>query len=471
VSRPPRVGGAARPLPPAPAQGTSSRIELALAWVLAAGTVILPLVFTIANSDVFALPKTIAMLALTVVLLCGVAWLAIRRRADWTRQVPPELQVLAVYLVLTTAATAHSADPLHSLVGERLQYQGLLATLGYAVAFLVARVALADARRIRWLGVALVAAAVVVAGYGLAQQTGHDPIWHVLDRGRIFSTLGQSNALAAYLVLAFPVGLALAWTSGQVGRFGWAAAAVAIGITAMLTMSRGGFLGLGAVVLVLGALLVRRSAFTRRRLAAVAGAALLALVVVVTIPGVSALVGRVIHRESTTAKLDEGSIAMHLDLWAVGVRIALDYPVLGVGPETYPALFPTYRNRVLPHDRAVILARFRPESPHDVPIAIADAAGLPALAAYLAFLGLVLSRGWRRMRGSSGTERLLLAALLAAIVGHFVTDLFMTAEVTGSWIAWVAIGILAAPAVASANPHAAPGGEVPVRALTACPAR
>jgi len=52
--------------------------------------------------------------------------------------------------------------------------------------------------------------------------------------------------------------------------------------------------------------------------------------------------------------------------------------------------------------------------------------------------------GWRRLRHGSPNERWLLAGLMAALAGHIVTDLFMTAEVTGSWIFWVLLGVLCA---------------------------
>lgn len=55
------------------------RTERALAALLALGAFAIPLVFTIAISDVFALPKTVAMLALSVVLALALAYLALRR--------------------------------------------------------------------------------------------------------------------------------------------------------------------------------------------------------------------------------------------------------------------------------------------------------------------------------------------------------------------------------------------------------
>ena len=434
------------PLTDLPADRSNARvpIERSLAIVLTAGAVVLPLVFTVALSDVFALPKTVVMLGLSVVLLTGLVPLALRPGTIALGQLSGVAVALAVYLVLTATATLRSPDPLHSLVGEQLQYQGLLATVGYAVAFLGARRSLGDMQRIRRLFAVVVIAAVLVAGYGFLQQMGRDPIWQVLNKGRIFSTLGQANALAAYLVLVLPLALALAGVSGKVGRAISTLAAVAIATALALTLSRGGYLGVGVALLVFAAAVARRSSLTRRRVVSGAGLVLAMLGLIAFLPPVSRSVERVVERGLSTVNLAEGSAASHLDLWTVGARIALDYPLLGVGPEIYPQLFPRYRDAVLPPARAAVMARFRPESPHNVPIAIAVGAGIPALVAYLGMVLLAMLTGWRRLRQASPNERLLIAALLASVSGHLVTDLFMTAEVTGSWIFWVLLGALCA---------------------------
>jgi O-antigen ligase len=419
------------------------RANVVLAGLLVVGALAIPLVFTIELSDVFALPKTATVLVLTAILLPGLLVMGVRWGVFAVGNWSVATVALVAYLVLTTAATLHSADPTQSVFGERLQYQGLLATLAYLVAFVAARTALSSERRIRALAIAVVAAATVASLYGLAQQVGLDPIWHVLDRGRIFSTLGQANALAAYLVLALPLAVVFGLTVvGRMQRLALLGAGGVIAIALALTLSRGGYLGALVAMSVMGALLFRRSMLTRRRLGLV-GAAVFVVGMVSFSPLVAPSLNRIVQRASMTIDLAEGSAASHLDLWAVGVRMATDYPVLGTGPEMYPVLFSQYRDRVLPPGQAAIMARFRPESPHDVPIAIAAGAGLPALLAYLMIVLGALAAGWRWMRAErSRTERLLLAGLLAAALGHVTTDLFMTAEVAGTF--WVLLGILAA---------------------------
>jgi O-antigen ligase len=446
--------------------GASERsLAITLAIILAAGTFVLPLVFTIALDDVFALPKTAVMLGLSIVLLGGLLLLARRPGTIALGQVSGVTLALGAYLVLTSAATLRSPDPLHSLLGEQLQYQGLLATVGYALAFLAARSSLGNPGWLRRLIAVAVGAAVAVSLYGLLQQLDADPLWDILNKGRPFSTLGQANALAAYLVLVLPLALALSINGRGIGRAAGTLAAAAIWITLALTLSRGGYLGGGLALLVFAVCVVRRLSLTRRRVAIGGGLVVGVLALVAVVPPVSRMAERVVDRVLQTADLGESSAASHLDLWAVGVRMAVDYPLLGIGPEIYPQLFPRYRDDVLSPARAAVMGRFRPESPHNVPIAIAVGAGIPALVAYLAILGLAMRAGWLRLRRAPPMERLLLAALLAGVAGHFTTDLFMTAEVTGSWMSWVMLGALCAGADGASTHRVLPRSQdVPPRA-------
>ena len=168
---------------------------------------------------------------------------------------------------------------------------------------------------------------------------------------------------------------------------------------------------------------------------------------------------------SGTGAGDDASPRFHLDAWHVAVRIAADHPVLGTGQETFPDVFPRYSHAVLPPDRAAALDAYRVESPHNVYLAIAAGAGLPALLAYLGVLAAVVAAVARAARRTS--ERWLrcaLVAILAAVAGHLVTDAFMTAEVTGTWLFWVlmgaGLGVVAGAEFPDATADAAPGERI-----------
>ena len=90
--------------------------------------------------------------------------------------------------------------------------------------------------------------------YAVVQKSGHDPVWDgFLPGARAFSSIGQANALAAYLVLALPLTASLVFGASKAVRVAAAVMTATISVAFVFTQSRGGYIGLVAVVAVLAA--------------------------------------------------------------------------------------------------------------------------------------------------------------------------------------------------------------------------
>jgi O-antigen ligase len=406
-----------------------------LAGVLLGAAVVVPVVFSTRLDAVFVVPK-LAVLWAALALSLGLAAFGVLFTGFLPRGVavhPFVDAAVAVFVVLEIAAFAFSTDREQSLFGERLQYQGLLTVLLYVSFFYVARVAIRDYRRLTLLVWAVLGGGALVALYALVQRLGLDPVWDgYLPGGRVFSSIGQSNALAAYLVLVIPLAASALFVRRRPARAGALLVLAATTAALVLTRSRGGFLGLLAAVGVLAVgwrPLLRAPATRPRRWVVALGAAGVVVAVVAVSAGALSRVSR-----------DDSSLRFHLDAWHVAARIAVEHPVLGTGPETYPDVFPRYSHDVLPPDRAAALDAFRVESPHNVYLGIAAGSGIPALLAYLVAVAGALVVLARAVRGASRGVRVVLVAVVAAAAGHVVTDAFMTAEVTSAWLFWVLLG-------------------------------
>jgi O-antigen ligase len=454
---------------PGPAANPSStgsfRADLGLAALLAAAAAILPLVFTIALPDVFVLPK---LVFLEVVLLLGLALHFLGSGARPAAEPAPQAAtqsaaqrptrprdidlLLALYAGLTILATIVSVSPARSLAGTARQYQGLLTTLILVAFFLLGREALARPGRLRMLATCAVGGSMIVAAYGVAQLLGIDPIWDTLDKGRVFSTIGQAEWLGAYLVI--PLALAVGLLASGSAPGGHAAperraatarrAALGAGLALLLvallvTLTRGAYLGLGVAAVVLAAGIAPRLRPSRRSRRALPVAAVV-LGLLVLLPPLREQAATVLSRAASIADLSEGSIADRLDLWRVGVAIAIDHPALGTGPETYTLDFPEYRDTVLEPSRSGFWLAYGPESPHNVILAVADGAGMPALAACLGFLALAVRKVLRAARRAGPRERPLLVACAAGGLGYLVSAAFMTGDMAGQWLLWLVLG-------------------------------
>lgn len=443
-------------------QGDTASPVVALAALLAAAALVVPLVFTIASPDVFVIPK---LTALRVTLVVGFLLLGLGASRFVRVAAPPASRAcrvtdlaLIAYVGLTALATIGSIDPGLSLVGREEQYQGLLTTLLFVAFFYLARISVTDLRRLSLLMIATTVGGAIVAAYAVLQQLHLDPIWSDLYNGRVFSTLGQAEWLGAYLVLCFGLGAALLWQLRGYRRSLAAAALGLILIALLLTLSRGAYLALGVAAAVFVTFLTPRARPSRSLLLAVPAVGIVAASVL-AIPPVRSEAETVISRAASTADLGEGSIEGRLDMWRVGAAIAIDHPILGTGPETYTLLFPQYRDSLLASRRDFWLA-YAPESPHNVYLAIGAGSGLPALAAYLALIGAIFVQLLRGLRvAATGAGRIALAAILAGAAGHLVADLFMTADIAGSWLVWMILG--AGVGYAEAVRRSAPPSQAP----------
>jgi O-antigen ligase len=118
----------------------------------------------------------------------------------------------------------------------------------------------------------------------------------------------------------------------------------------------------------------------------------------------------------------------------------------------------------LPVAKVRLFEQFRVESPHNQLLAVASGAGIPAAVAYLGVLVGITRTLWRRVSADiEPVRRLAVVAVVAAGAGHLVTDSFMSAEVTSSWLFWTLAGAGVGIALEPAHPEA-PVGGLPDRA-------
>jgi putative inorganic carbon (HCO3(-)) transporter len=418
--------------------------DIAAFLFLVAGVVVVPLLFWPWTEDVFVGPKFHALRLFTAggAVAAGI-WLAVERPTLRFRV--SDVAAFA-FLLLNVVAYAFSVDRGTSFLGEPLQQGGLVTVFALTGAYAIARVSVRTPRRLSVLFAAAAASATIAAAYGVVQIAGADPVWSSLPKGRVFSTIGQPNWLAAYLVLTIPLTVAMTMTTARrVLRVLGVSATLLQVLVLAATSSRSGYIGLLAVLAVGGVLAVRsgpRVPRSPRRV--LVGTVAVVAIGAVLLGGLSRTTSAVAPAElarRAASALDIGAFdsRRYVALWEVGLAIAADNPLTGTGQDTYAIIFPEYRDEILDEEYAEHFARFRPESPHNVYLSVAAGAGFPALAAYVILVGstsvAILPRA-----GLRGRESVLLTGLIAALVGHVVTDWFMTADLSGSWLFWALMG-------------------------------
>jgi len=236
----------------------------------------------------------------------------------------------------------------------------------------------------------------------------------------------EANYLATILVLLVPVAFAFASLQRVPNRrWLWIGAGVTLVVMIVLTGSRGGFVGLVAA----GVLFVYR----RRGLGAAAA------MLVVLVVGVLAMPTELSTRALATISGDtsqlptelEASNKAHVGLFWAALRMIVDNPLIGVGPENFKDLSKAYTGL----QQANIA--------HNMFLEIASEMGLPALIVFVLLLYSTFRTFGSTVRlARVGTpETAELAAwsegLRSGLTGYVVAGCFISAEYEK--ILWITI--------------------------------
>jgi len=176
---------------------------------------LVPLVLTPWNYELFEFNKMLVVYFLTTIIVAS--WLVkmvitkkvVFRRSFW--DIP-----LILFLTSQVLSFLFSIDHHTSLWGYYSRFNGgLLSTISYLLLYW-AFVSNVDKRKTLCSMFFVLCSAALVAAYGIAEHLGIDAQYWVQDvKNRVFSTLGQPNWLAAWLVALMPI----TWAFGLNAKF------------------------------------------------------------------------------------------------------------------------------------------------------------------------------------------------------------------------------------------------------------
>ena len=214
---------------------------------------LVPLIMTPWNYELFEFNKMLLVYFFTIIIVCGwlikmiVAKKFLFRKSFW--DIP-----LLVFFGSQFISFLISIDHHTSLWGYYSRFNGGLVSI---ISYLLLYWALvSNLNKKQTLNVIyyVLASTVIVSLYGIAEHFGIDANAWVQDvRNRVFSTLGQPNWLAAWLIALIPLTWALTLENWQLGFKNWRfylyPLAFAIYFLCLLyTKSRSGLLGFGVTM-------------------------------------------------------------------------------------------------------------------------------------------------------------------------------------------------------------------------------
>ena len=410
--------------------------------------VLLALPYKAFDLDRFFVPKELALHITAAVT--GLIVL-VRRPAPSLSRVDT---FLAAFLILGVLSTLFAEN-------WWLATRALAITASGVTIFWVTR-ALTAAGYERALVGGLAAAVVTGALTALVQAYGYEPEYVSLSRAP-GGTFGNRNFMAHLSAIGTPILLLCALEARRTWTFGVATAGLAlVGAATVLSRSRAAWLALlmgGAVIAALGWRF--RDAWSderrRRRLVAMSGVGILSVAGALLLPNALEWKSDSPYLDSVVGVVNykEGSGAGRVVQYRNSMRMAIENPVLGVGPGNWAVEYPRFASRNDPSlNTEGMTSNPWPSSDW---VAIVAERGFPAILLFAVSLLGILVGAWVRARSSSAPlERLAAVALagtvvIAAIVGLFDAVLLLAVP---SFFVWAIVGSL--------SPLARPRATLPV---------
>lgn len=282
------------------------------------------------------------------------------------------------------------------------------ALIGYAIIYWVLVCELTSINRIKGVFAILVAVHVVIAGLNPVLFTSPDQRNYIASG----SFLGDGNDFALSLDVVLPFCLFMFLTAKAWLKPLWVGALLVLVACIVLTQSRGGTLGLGAMGIYYW--LKSPKKFQTG-----------AIAIVVTGLIVAMAPGAYFTRMNQIGDTEEGSASARLMAWGVAVKMATDNPLLGVGAGSFPTKIGNeYRTPEV----------YGPGmTAHSVYFLALGELGVPGFALVLYFIiaGLVangrLSKEVRERHGPKSIGAQLLASSSAALIAFAVAGAFLSA--------------------------------------------
>jgi len=382
------------------------------------------------------------------VALAAVAWLWRGARERSLRIWPSALLAAQLLVLALFVAAALGAEMLAPSLKDTLKWLELV------IVFVLTLDQARDPGAARLVLASLLIAGALEAAYGAFQfVTGRGPPFFAIGPFmRAFGHFNQPNPFAGYLATALPIALALAFLRRDpVTR--WARpAAVLIGASIVLSLSRGAWLG---VALACGIMLAAASPRTRRLLVPLAAALLLlfSLASLGVLPAVLAdRLGIVaeyfgpfdVRRAEVTP--ENWAIVERMAHWQAAWDMFRDHPWLGVGPGNYATAYEEYflPGWLEPLGHA-----------HNYYLNLAAETGVVGLAGYLLVLALGFRAAVQGLAARTAFWRAVALGVLGSLVAITLHSAFDNLYVHG---VSVQIGVLLALGQIAADQRSAAGG-------------
>lgn len=375
-------------------------IKLILLWFMAT---IYPFIVIPGPMDFFRGPRYIF---LAVIVLIGI-YVLYKAKIKLKH---PIFIPLGLFILFMFLAALLSQDTYTGFFGSSIRYTGWIPYMFCVILFLLAYAY----GEYETIFKPMVYAATMVAVIGIMQYFGYNFIPHEYYDSSAYSTMGNTNWLATYLVIILPAAVLL-YLFNNDRKMLICSGIIYAGL--LVSLTRGAWLAFFISFVIICAYLI----FKKRCLKNLINIIIVfALVTIMLIPANDGLIYKrafSIPDNIDSALKNEGEAGSgRVEIWNKTLDIAADHLFFGVGPDQL----------VIEQKNGGIM-----DKAHNIYLEILAAMGLPALISFLVFMGFFL-RKWRDETGFM----FFIIVLTYLLQGLFNNDVIMVMP-----IFWIILGL------------------------------
>ena len=443
-------------------------IDSAIWVIFLALAIVTPLIFTTQTTELYEVPKMFFVyLAATILLFLTLIKFVLQEKIEIPKNLV--LSLFGFFLIVQIISTIFSIDKFTSIFGFPTRLNGgLLSQFAYFVIFAAAIINLTSSQAKKLL-VSIVITTLTVALWGIPGHFGRDPSCLVLTgqltsscwqkefdpTARIFSTLGQPNWLASYLVLVIPLAVSIALAfKNQRAKILFLGTSVILFWALTLTNSRAG--ALAACVSLIIYLVLLGAKTIKNNLGVIA--VLIALFFLIGIyfgTGLKSRIGEAIssgqhsafsiQRSAPTEKPTQSALTsggtesgqIRLIVWRGAIDIFKHSPVFGSGPETFVSSYFMFRPAA--HNQTTEWEFFYNKAHNEFLNYLANT-GIVGFAAYLMFIVTICIALLRLSKSTDLPTSLFAKGVFAGFVGYLISIFFGFSVVATQTILFLMLG-------------------------------
>ena len=257
---------------------------------------------------------------------------------------------------------------------------------------------------------------------------------------RFTSIFAQSDVFGGFLLLMLPascVMFLLAHTHWE--QFVFASATVFLGGAVFMTFSRGTWIALAiTLTMIIATLSFLQNKFAVKRFLFLIITGIIILTVFNKLYSSNgSLIKQLLKRTASIQNLDDASVRARFSFWDGAIKMAIKYPIFGVGEGNFGKVFPKFQKEFYYYSRF----------PHNWYLQVASETGFFALFALLWFLYHLIIQNWRSIFSERNlplfTYKLAILSSVTAALLHLFVDVESNFS-TYSIVLFIELGLLIA---------------------------